>query len=120
MPSPALIVSLPGHKFSNKLAANAPNNLLKNQPLCLLSHFLSVSLTSFINKPDSSCDLTFFMISFISSFKIINVVCFATSKEHAPNLKMFLSIAASVTDATTVNPNGTKILLAKIHIDTFR
>ena len=50
----------------------------------------------------------------------MNVVCFATSKEHAPNLKMFLSIAASVTDATTVNPNGTKILLAKIHIDTFR
>ena len=85
-----------------------------------LPHFLSVSLTSFFNKPDSSSDLTFFMISFISSFKIINVVCFATSKERVPNLNMFLSIAASVTDAATVNSNGTKILLAKIHIDTFR
>ena len=44
------------------------------------------------------------MISFISSFEIINVV--------TPDPNIFLWIAASVADADVVNPNGIKTLLA--------
>ena len=44
------------------------------------------------------------MISFISSFEIINVV--------TPDPNIFLWIAASVADAAAVNPNGIKRLLA--------
>ena len=53
----------------------------------------------FINKPDSSCDFTIFIMSFISSFK-------------KPDSNIFLWIAASVANAATVNPNGIKTLLA--------
>ena len=49
---------------------------------------------------------------FISSFKIINVVRFAKSECRAPDSKIFLRIAASVADATAVNPNVIKTLLA--------
>ena len=58
--------------------------------------FLIVSLTPFINKPESSRDLTIFIISSIFSFKIINVV--------APNPKICFWIAVSVADAGAVNP----------------
>ena len=51
------------------------------------------------------------MISFISSFKIINFVHFAKSEERARDPNIFLWIAASVTDAATVNPNGVKTIL---------
>ena len=57
----------------------------------------------FINKPDSSTDLTVFMTSLISSFEIINVV--------PPGPNIFLWIAASVAEAATVNPNGIETLL---------
>ena len=53
-----------------------------------------------INKPDSSSDLTIFIILLISSFEIIHVV--------KPDPEIFLLIAASVSDAT----NGIKTLLA--------
>ena len=43
------------------------------------------------------------MRSSISSFEITNVV--------NPDLNIFLWIAASLADAATVNPNGTKTLL---------
>ena len=52
----------------------------------------------FINNPDSSRELIIFMISFISLFEIINVTL------SDPNV--FLWMAASVTDAVSVNPNG--------------
>ena len=55
-----------------------------------------------INKPDSPSDLTIFIISFISSLEIINVVL--------PDPNIFLWIAASI--AAAVNPNGIKMLLA--------
>ena len=58
----------------------------------------------FINKPDSSSDLTIFMISVISSFEIINVV--------VPDPNIFLLIAASVAYAGAVNTNDIKMLLA--------
>ena len=69
-----------------------------------LASFLIVSLTHFVNKPDSSRDLIIFIISFISSLEIINVV--------VPDPNIFSWIAASVVDATAVNPNGIKTLLA--------
>ena len=52
------------------------------------------------------------MISFISSFKIINVVDFAKSKKYVPDSKMFLCILVSTVDAAAVNPNGIKTILA--------
>ena len=50
---------------------------------------------------DSSKDLIVFIISFISSFEVINVV-----------VSIFLWIAASVVDAASVDPNGIKTLVA--------
>ena len=40
------------------MAANLPNNVGRSQCFCYFALFLIVSLTSFINKPDSSRDLT--------------------------------------------------------------
>ena len=48
--------------------------------------------------------MTIFMISFIFSLEIVNVVL--------PDPNIFLSIAASVANATAVKPNGIKTLLA--------
>ena len=56
----------------------------------------------FINKPDSSIDLTFFMILFISSIEIINVV--------VPDPNISLGIAVCVADGVAVNPNDIPIL----------
>ena len=51
------------------------------------------------------------MISFISSFEIINVVHFAKSEGCVADRNIFQLIATSPADAT-VNPNGIKTLLA--------
>ena len=102
--SPALITPLPVNRFPNKVAPKVPINILRNPPFCSFASFLIVSLTYFINKHYSLRDLTTFMISFISSLEIINGV--------VPDLNIFLWIAASVTDADRVNPNGIKTLLA--------
>ena len=61
-------------------------------------------LVHFVNKLGSSCDLTIFRISFISSFDIISVVI--------PDSKNFFYISAPVVDAATVNPNDIKTFLA--------
>ena len=58
----------------------------------------------FINKQDPSRELTIFMILFICSFEIINVVM--------PYSNIFLWIVLSVADAAAVNSNGIKTLLA--------
>ena len=71
--------------------------MLRNPSFCSSVSFLIVLLTSFINKPDSSRDLTIYIIS-ISLFEIINVVI--------PGAKIFLFIPASAANAATVNPNG--------------
>ena len=76
---------------------------LRNPPFCSFASLLIVLRMRFINKPGSWRDLTIFMISFISSFKIINFVV------TDPNI--FLWIAASVVDVA-VNPNGIRTLLA--------
>ena len=53
MRSTALIVPLPVKIFPNKLAPKVPNNIPRNPRFVLLLRFLIVSLTPFINKPDS-------------------------------------------------------------------
>ena len=58
----------------------------------------------FIDKPDSSSDLTIFITSFISSFESINFDLIQTFQ---------LRVAESVDDAVAVNPNGINTVLAK-------
>ena len=89
MSSPALIVSLPVNRFPNKLAPYVPKNKLRNPPLCSFASFLIVSPTSFVNKRDSSRDLTIFMISFISLFKFINAVVHDGKSEGRPDGETF-------------------------------
>ena len=60
VPSQVLILPLPVNKFPNKPALKVPNNIPRNPPVCFFASFLTVSLTPFINKPDSSRDLTVF------------------------------------------------------------
>ena len=42
--------------FSNKLAANVPNNIERNPPFCSFVSFLIVLLIHCISNPDSSSD----------------------------------------------------------------
>ena len=72
MPSPALLVSLPDNIFPNKVASNVPNKILRNPPFCFFASFLIVSLTA-LSINQILQELTMFVISFISLFKIINV-----------------------------------------------
>ena len=62
-------MSLPVNGFPNKLATNVHNNISRNPPFCYIAPFLMVLLMPFINKPDISSDLTYFIRSFI-----INVI----------------------------------------------
>ena len=94
MPSPDLIVFYPVKRFPNKQAE------------CVFLFFpllWIISLTPFITKPDSSRELTIFIILFIFSLEIINVV--------VPDPNIFSWIAASIAYAAAVNPNGIKTLL---------
>ena len=52
------------------------------------------------------------MISFISSFEVINVVAREVKSEGRPGPKKILWIAASIADVAAVNPNQIKTLLA--------
>ena len=56
-----------------------------------------VSLTLFINKPDSSRDLIIFMLSSVSPFEIIHLV--------KPETKSSFGIAAFIADVDAVNSN---------------
>ena len=55
-------------------------------------------------------DLTIFIVSFISSLEIINVVHFTKSEGLAPDPKIFWWIAASVADASVVNLDDNETL----------
>ena len=91
---------LPVNRFPNKLAPNVPSkNCLETYFFCSFVLFLIV-----IGKTDSSRGLIIFVISFISLFEIINVVM--------PDPKTFFRIAASIADATAINPNDIKTILA--------
>ena len=72
--------------------------------LRILCFICNCFLTPFFNKPDSSKDLTIYMISFISSFKIIDAVTL--------NQRVVLHIPACAADTAVVNRNGIKMLLA--------
>ena len=63
------------------------------------------------NKPVSSRGSTISIMSCISSFDIISVVCWAEDEER-PDPKIFLCTPASAPDAAAVNTNGIKTLLA--------
>ena len=72
-PSPAITNLFPVNAFPILLGANVHNNL-RNPPFYYFTSFLIVSLTSCFSIPYYSGDLVIFIISSISSFKIINVV----------------------------------------------
>ena len=63
-----------------------------------------VWITTLINKPGCFGNLTIFIISFISSFEIVNVVL--------QDPKIFLWIVTSAADTAAVTPNSIKALLA--------
>ena len=107
-----MIVPLSVNRFPSKLVPNVPNNIFRNPPVCSFAYIWTVSLTLFINKTDSSRDLTNLIISFISSSKIINVVVYEANICGRPNPNFFLQIVASVADDLAVNPNDIKTLLA--------
>ena len=73
--------------------------------------FILDRFTPFINKPESSRDLTIFITFSISSFDIISVV--------VPDPKIVLCIPASAANSAAVNPNGIKTLLANSLITFF-
>ena len=103
---------LPVNRFPNKLAPKVSYNIPRNRPSCSVASLLIVLITLFTNKPDSSSDLTIFIMSLISSLEFINAVCLAKSEGSVPDPNIFLWIAASTADADAVNPNGIKTLLA--------
>ena len=69
---PALITLFLVNGLPNKLAANIPNNIGRNPPFCSLASLLIVSLIHSVSNPDSSGDLTIFILFFMSSFEITN------------------------------------------------
>ena len=79
---------------------------------CSLLHFhlFHKRLLSF--KRDSLQEFFIFMISFISSFEIVNVSRFDKSEGRATDPRTFLRIAESVAAAVAVNLNDIKTLLA--------
>ena len=78
---------LPESKFANKLAANVFNKILRNQKFDYFDTFSIVSRISFINKSYYLRDLSIFMVSFISSLDIINVIVHcAISEGHLKSI----------------------------------
>ena len=67
-------MTLPVNRFPNELAPKVPNNIPRKTSFCSSASFLIVSFTPYNNNPDSSRDLSIFIISFISSLEIISVV----------------------------------------------
>ena len=74
-PSPARTIPIPpDNKFPNKLAPRVPKSILRNLPFCSLDSFSIVLLTPFNKIPQFSNASIIFIISFMSSFSIINFV----------------------------------------------
>ena len=78
-------------RFPYERAPKVANNIPRNLPFCYFASFLIISFTIFINNPISLRDSTIFILLFISSLEIINVV--------KPDLNIFSWIAAFVADA---------------------
>ena len=85
-------------RFPNKLGPKVPTNIPKNSHFCSFVSILMVLATPFNQILESlrAC------MSFISSFKIIKVVCL-------PESCILFVIPASIVEAAAI-PNGTKIL----------
>ena len=109
-PYRVLVIPLLVNIFPNKLALNVPKNIPRNPPFCSLTSFRIVSQTPFNNKPESSRDLTIFLMSSFHHL-ILLVLLFQSLR--------FLFIPTSATDAAAINPNGIKTLLANILITFF-
>ena len=104
IPPPALTIPFPRvNKFPNKLAPDVPNNILENPPLCSLVSFSIVLLTPFNKTPEFSRALIIFIISFISSYSIINLT---------PEPCIVFCILPSIADIAAVKPNGATPFLA--------
>ena len=97
-------ISLPVRRLPSKLAANVPNNILRNPSFCYFISFLTDSVIPFNNKPEPSSDFTILIRSSMSLFNIISVVL--------PDPNIFLFIPSSAADAAAVNSGGINILLA--------
>ena len=100
VPSPGHITPLSDDIFPNRLVLNVPNGILRKLTFCSFASFLTVSLTSFNNNPESSRGLIMSKKSSISSFE-------------------FQIVPASTADAAAVNPNVIKTLLANGLITLF-
>ena len=104
LPSPALAIPFPPvNKLPNKFAPNVPSNIFKNPPLCSLVSFSIALLTPFNKIPEFYRASIIFMISFISSSSIINLI---------PEPCIFFCILPSIADIAAVKPNGTNTFLA--------
>ena len=68
-----VITHCPASALPDILAANVPN---RNPPFRSFTSFLIVSVIPFINNLDSRSDLTIFIISFNSSFELVNAVAY--------------------------------------------
>ena len=95
--------------FPNKLVHKVTNNIPRNPAFCYFASFLIAWLIHCFSKPDSSRDLTTFIILLISSLEIINPV--------APDQSIFLWINASIV-AAAIRPNGVKTLFVNV-LSTF-
>ena len=95
---------MPVNSFPNELAPKAPNKTSINPTFCYVTSILIVSLTPFINNPDSPRGAVILTISFFSLIYIINVVL--------PYPNIFLWIFTSVADAVVFNSKCIKTLLA--------
>ena len=98
VPLPAHINPLPSNRLANKLDFMCLKIYSRNPPFCSLASFSILSQTPFINKSDSSRDLSIFIISFIHSFEIISVVIC--------DQKNVFWIVVTVADTAAINCNG--------------
>ena len=110
IPSPALMIPFRVNKLPNKLAPKVTKIILKNPPLCSLVSFSIVLLTPFNKIPEFSNASIIFIISFISSSSIINLI---------PEPCIFFCILQSVADIAAVKPNGANNTFLANGIATF-
>ena len=103
IPSPALTIPFPVNKLPNKRAPNVPSNILKDPPLYSLVSFSVVLVTPFNKIQEFSNTSIIFIISFISSCSIINLI---------PLPLIFFCILPSIANIAAVKPNGANTFLA--------
>ena len=102
------LVPLPVNIFSNKVGPNVVNNILRNTLFCCFTSFSIVLLVS-LNQSQVLLELLeLYLFHDIFNFFISDYQCYGIS----------LRIPASTADATPVNGNSIKVLLAN-DISTF-